>query len=77
MPAPLQSGMHTHGPHAHCLQVGVEDAMLKGRVRITLRPLLYRIPVVGAIQASRLGFAAEGFDWGQLCSPQCQEGCAA
>lgn len=34
------------------LQVGVEDAMLRGRVRVTLRPLLYRVPVVGAIQAS-------------------------
>ncbi|PRW58761.1 DNA polymerase kappa [Chlorella sorokiniana] len=32
--------------------VGVEDAMLKGRVRVTLRPLLYRIPVVGAVQVS-------------------------
>lgn len=26
--------------------------MLKGRVRITMRPLLYRVPVVGAVQAS-------------------------
>lgn len=31
-------------------QVGVEDAMLKGRMRVTLRPLLNRVPVVGAVQ---------------------------
>ena len=38
------------------LQVGVEDAHLQGRVRMTLRPLLKRVPVVGAIQvgAARL-----------------------
>ena len=34
------------------LQVGVEDAHLKGRVRMTLRPLLNRMPVVGAVQVS-------------------------
>lgn len=34
-------------------QVGVEKAMLKGRLRLTLRPLLKRVPVVGAVQARR------------------------
>ncbi|KAI3438809.1 hypothetical protein D9Q98_001226 [Chlorella vulgaris] len=32
--------------------VGVEDAMLKGRVRLTLRPLLTRVPVIGAVQVA-------------------------
>jgi hypothetical protein len=33
----------------------VEDASLKGRVRTTLRPLLRRVPVVGAVQVTLPG----------------------
>ena len=32
------------------LQVGVQEATFKGRVRLTMRPLLNVLPVVGAIQ---------------------------
>lgn len=32
--------------------MGVEDAKLRGRLRVTLRPLLRRVPVVGAVQVS-------------------------
>lgn len=31
-------------------QVGVENAKLRGRIRVTMRPLLRRVPVVGAVQ---------------------------
>lgn len=42
--------------------VGVEDAKLKGRVRVTLRPLLMRVPVVGAMQVSLLEAPEFDFD---------------
>ncbi|EFN57550.1 hypothetical protein CHLNCDRAFT_143184 [Chlorella variabilis] len=32
--------------------VGVENAKLRGRIRVTMRPLLRRVPVVGAVQVS-------------------------
>lgn len=34
------------------MKVGIEDCWLQGRVRIALRPLLWRIPIVGAAQVS-------------------------
>ncbi|KAL4425484.1 hypothetical protein ABPG75_009500 [Micractinium tetrahymenae] len=42
--------------------VGVEDAMLKGSIRVTLRPLLRRVPVVGAVQVSFVQMPEFDFD---------------
>lgn len=58
--------------------------MLKGRVRVTLRPLLYRIPVVGAVQASwrrLVAWSPNAAGWHWLAEPhvggtQVQLGCA-
>ena len=33
-------------------QVGVKDLVLKGRLRTTFIPLLYAMPIVGAVQVS-------------------------
>ena len=35
-----------------CVQVGVSDISLKGRLRTTLIPLLFQMPVIGAVQVS-------------------------
>ncbi|KAL4421096.1 hypothetical protein ABPG77_009623 [Micractinium sp. CCAP 211/92] len=42
--------------------VGVEDAVLKGRLRVTLRPLLKRVPVIGAVQVSFVELPEFDFD---------------
>ena len=34
-----------------CLQVGTEKLIVQGRVRLTLKPLMDELPIVGAIQA--------------------------
>ena len=32
------------------MRIGVEDSSVKGTVQLALRPLLYRLPIVGAVQ---------------------------
>jgi hypothetical protein len=35
-----------------CVQIGVEDVSIKGRVHISMSPMLYEVPVIGALQVS-------------------------
>lgn len=43
-------------------QVGLEDLFVRGRVRVTARPLLERLPCVSAIQVSFVGMPKYSFD---------------
>ena len=43
--------------------VGVEEAALRGRLRLTLRPLLGRLPVVGAVQVSMQDLRGAAESW--------------
>lgn len=43
------------------MMVGVEDVSLKGTIRMALRPLYHRLPIVGAMQVSFL--EAPDFDF--------------
>ena len=47
-------------------QVGVEEAAMRGRLRLTLRPLLDRVPVVGAVQVGAL--REQGCQVAQRCT---------
>ena len=63
------------------MQVGVEDIKVNARLRVALRPLLRRVPIVGAVQVggsrhALLGWA--GLGWAAMslipnhpsCKPQ-------
>ena len=63
------------------LRVSLRDAWVRAGVRITLRPLLHRLPVVGAVQVQRGseggGQRGEAAGWaggwvsGTTASPKC------
>lgn len=52
-------------------QLGVEDLRVSARVRVAMRPLLRRLPIVGAVQ---VGGGCPG--WGGALLP-CEPPCAA